>query len=227
MVAWKCLPQTLFLTAYSLLIQTVTCNCLRSSRLPAPWRVSTCETYWRLLGLVINQSCLKTSTVHVICKMDFELAWEQPSSPSILFLLSGKCCPFSLPNQKPWKNCHWQIVAAYFLQDQRSSVHCPCQPDVIHSLSQVDVTCDCCYWLYQALQPVCPRDSTGAVLFSPLSSLPRQEGRRMEKAIARTGRKSLCLINSHPKPAVRKLLHLSISKKTTAKCNGEVWCMHV
>lgn len=103
------------------------------------------------LWVIIHQSCLKISTVHVICKMDFELAWEQPSSPSILFLLSVKCCPFSLPNYKPSKNCHWWIAAAHLLQDQRWPVQCPCKPDAIPSLSQ-DATCDCCYWLDQALQ---------------------------------------------------------------------------
>lgn len=47
------------------------------------------------------------------------------------------------------------------------------------------------------------------------------------KAVWRTGRKSLCLINSRPKPTVRKFLHLSISKKAIAKSKGKVHCMHV
>lgn len=76
-----------------------------------------------------------------------------------------------------------------------------------------------CTWLCKLLVP---EISAGTVPVSALGSLLRQEGRRTEKATPRTGRKSLCLINSHPKPTVRKLLHLNISKKTTAKSYRKV-----
>lgn len=84
-------------------------------------------------------------------------------------------------------------------------MQCLCKPDVIHSLSQVDVTCDCCYWLYQALQPVCPRDQCRCCAFQSSQQSPKAGREEAGKSYSKDRQK---------KPVPNKLSSKTCSKKT-------------
>lgn len=147
------------------------------ARLPASWWVPLKFIEDRTttsLQLIINQNCLKISTVHVLWKMDFELASEQPSCQRCIWFFSLlKCCPFSFPNYKPSKNCHSQMFAARFLKAQSRYMCYLCKPGVVHSISNRTFYAIAIIGHTRLCYLFVPELSTGTVHTSALCNLPR------------------------------------------------------
>lgn len=178
MVAQKCLIQTVL---NGLLATCPNCNHLGWD-FPGQTvciMVSTFEIYWRQNNYFImtDNKSDQSENFYCPCLLEDEL-WIGMGAAFIseMYLIYSllKCCLFSLPNYKPSKNCHLQMLAAHFLKAQSWFVWYPCKPGVIHSLSNrmshaiAVIGCTGLCYLFV------PELSTGTVHAGALGSLPRQ-----------------------------------------------------
>lgn len=82
----------------------------------SPFKIFTAGSAITLLQLLINQTCLKISTVLDCEKMDLNLAREKPSCHRYICFSLFKCWLFSLPNYKCSKSWCSQMLEARFLK---------------------------------------------------------------------------------------------------------------